>query len=194
MVNPNQLRFSCTRCGNCCSDKHTLVNITYLDILRIIQGLKLELSELLEIIGFYVFEGEQSHLFFKKMVFSPIKTEKGLAYVGILKNTQGECFFYEPVKQQCKIYQLRPTLCRTFPFSYDLETQSGIFYTEKAKSYCPGIEGEAPIIDYKHWLIIGKRTIEEIRKNNIFNEQWNKNANGHGNAHSVENYLKKVME
>ena len=83
MINPNQLRFSCTRCGNCCSDKHTLVNVTYLDILRISKGLKLNIREILEIIGFYVFEGEQPQLIFKKMVLSPIETENGLSFTAL---------------------------------------------------------------------------------------------------------------
>jgi Fe-S-cluster containining protein len=191
MVNPNQLRFSCTRCGNCCKDKDTLVNLTYLDILRIIKGLKLDLSEILEIVGFYVFEGEQAEPIFQKMVFTPIKTEKGLAFVAILKNTQGKCFFYNQDKQKCNIYKIRPQLCHTFPFSYDLDSKQSIFYAEKAKSYCPGIEGKAPIINHKYWLIIGKQTIEEIKKNNIFNEKWNSNINS---VHTVKNYLKEVMK
>jgi Fe-S-cluster containining protein len=191
MVNPNQLRFSCIRCGNCCTDKNTLVNLTYLDILRIVKGLKLELREILEIVGFYVFDEEETNIFFKKLVFTPIRTEKGFAFVGILKNTEGKCVFYDMGKQQCSVYQIRPRLCQTFPFSYDLDKKTSIFYTEKAISYCPGIEGDSPIINGEHWLTIGKQTLDEIRKNNIFNEKWNKNINS---IHIVENYLKEVMK
>lgn len=191
MVYPNQLRFSCTRCGNCCTDRNTIVNLTFLDILRIVESLKLELNEILEIVGFYVFEGKKSKLFFQKMVFTPIKTEKGMVFIGILKDSQGKCFFYDVGKNQCRIYQIRPRLCQTFPFSYDFEKEPNIFYTEKAKSYCPGIEGNTTIIDYKYWLKIGKRTLEEIRENNIFNEKWNNNSNS---IHTAKNYLKEAMK
>ena len=34
------LRFACIRCGKCCSDKNTIVNLTYFDILRITETYK----------------------------------------------------------------------------------------------------------------------------------------------------------
>ena len=50
MKDLKKLRFACTRCGNCCTDKDTLVNLTFLDILRIKDGLKLDLKEVLDIL------------------------------------------------------------------------------------------------------------------------------------------------
>ena len=95
MVNPEELRFICTRCGNCCTDKDTLVNITYLDILRLKKGLKLDLKEIIDVIGFYVFDQKLTEGALEKMVISPIETEKGLAFTGLLKNNLGDCYFYD---------------------------------------------------------------------------------------------------
>ena len=77
---PKEFRFSCVHCGTCCTDKNTLVNVTYSDILRIKKGLNLSLDETLEILGFYIFEKKPSIEELKKMVVPPIETEKGLAF------------------------------------------------------------------------------------------------------------------
>ena len=98
MDNLKELRFSCTRCGNCCTDKNTIVNITYLDIKRLISGLNLNLNEILEVVGFYIFDQKTSNSNFEKMVISPIMTEKGLTFVGLIKNAQGVCLFYDNTK------------------------------------------------------------------------------------------------
>ena len=68
-----ELRFKCLRCGNCCIDKNTLVNITYSDILRIKNGLSLSLEEIIEILGFYIFDNNPTDEDIRKKI-------KGLGY------------------------------------------------------------------------------------------------------------------
>ncbi len=175
------LRFECTRCGNCCTDKDTLVNLTYLDIIRIKKGLKLELKEILNLIGFYIYENKITNDDKEKMVIEPIETEKGLAFIALRKSSLGGCYFYNSTQKKCLIYNLRPMLCRTFPFTFGILNEKSnedknkidLFYTEKGKHYCPGISDEAPLISVQKWKNLGQITLEELEKNYKVIKEWN---------------------
>ena len=202
MLNPKELKFVCTRCGNCCTDKNTLVNVTYLDVSRIIKGLKIDLKESLEIFGFYVYNKALNNTILKKMVISPIETEKGLAFIGLVKNNKGECCFFEKKNKKCLIYSLRPMLCNSFPFSFiqsnneDIITkeQIGLIYTEKAKKYCPGISNDSPLIDVDYWFKVANRTLRELKDNHIFNEDWNNIVKNKRISPSAKNFIKRIMK
>ena len=202
MVNLEELRFVCNRCGKCCTDKDTIVNITYLDILRLKTGLNLDLKEMLEIIGFYVFNKKVTEETLDKMVVSPIESEKGLAFTGLLKNELGECYFYDKKKTKCLIYNIRPMLCRTFPFSFDLSIDLGnkatgnvkLFYTEKAKKYCLGIGSDSPVIKFENWIKIGSETLKELEKNHHFNENWNKSVKNGNILPNVKHYISTIYK
>ena len=202
MVNLEELRFVCTRCGNCCTDKDTIVNITYLDILRLKTGLNLDLKEMLEIIGFYVFNKKVTEGTLEKMVVSPIESEKGLAFTGLLKNKLGECYFYDKKKSKCLIYNIRPMLCRTFPLSFSMSSDIGnkatgdikLLYTEKAKKYCPGIGPDSPIIRFEYWIKIGRETLKELEKNHHFNENWNKSVKNGNALPNVKHYISTIYK
>ncbi|MFW9825535.1 MAG: YkgJ family cysteine cluster protein [Candidatus Thorarchaeota archaeon] len=201
MLNPEELRFNCTRCGNCCTDKDTLVNITYLDILRIKKSLKLDLNETLDILGFYVFEKKPSHDTYKKMVITPIETERGLAFLALLKRSSGECYFYDKKEAKCLIYSIRPMFCRTFPFSFSvsnrltdkMDKNLKIIYTQKAKEYCLGISSDSPIIDFNFWFKIGSQTLQELEKNFVFSENWNKKVRNRQLKPTAKNYIKMIL-
>lgn len=181
MTYMKSLRFTCNRCGKCCTDKNTLVNLTYFDILRIKNGLDLDLNELLDVLGFYTFDKPLTSEDKKRMTLLPIETEKGLAFIGLLKNSLGGCYFYNSKDKRCLIYKLRPMFCQTFPFSFGLlNNENGdtigaidIFYTEKGKQYCPGIGNEAPFIDEDYWIDLGRRILQELKKNHKIIEEWN---------------------
>ena len=168
----DRFKFKCVYCANCCSDKTTIVNVSYLDILRIIKGLNLTFNEILEILGFYIYDKNVPHDFYKKMVIPPIITEKGKAFVGLLKRSTGACIFLD--ENKCKIYNLRPMFCRTFPFTfkalnvkgYDSKIKIRMFYATKAKEYCKGILDDAPYISNKKWISnIGKKVTYELKRN-----------------------------
>ncbi|MFX1503761.1 MAG: YkgJ family cysteine cluster protein [Promethearchaeota archaeon] len=175
------LKFACIRCGNCCTDKNTIVNLTYLDILRIKNGLGLDIDELLDILGFYKFNRPLTVEDKKRMIFAPIETEKGLAFIGLLKNSLGHCYFYNLNEKKCLIYSLRPRFCQTFPFSFgfldkeNIENNNilDIFYTEKGKEYCPGIKKDAPLIKKDFWTDLGQKTLQELKKNHKIIQDWN---------------------
>ena len=202
MKDLKNLRFDCTRCGNCCTDKDTLVNLTYLDILRIKKGLKLDLKEVLDILGFYIFDKTITSEDKKRMVLTPVETEKGPAFVALLKNSLGGCYFYKSKNKKCLIYDLRPMFCRTFPFSFRLmdekeaETNDKIkiFYTEKGKQYCPGIGPEAPLIDNEYWNEMGIKTLEDLKKNHRVIKKWNESVKNGKIIPTVKKFLLTIFE
>ncbi len=197
----NRFKFRCICCADCCSDKKTIVNVTYLDILRITKGLNLSFNEILEILGFYIYEKNVSNDFFKKMVIPPIITEKGNAFVGLLKKSTGACIYLDEEKK-CKIYNLRPMFCRTFPFIFKLlnlrssnsKISIQMFYTTKAKEYCKGISVDAPYISTKKWIKIGKKVLKELQDNNKFLEIWNTNVKKDRVKATAKKFIKTILK
>jgi Fe-S-cluster containining protein len=202
MSENQQLCFECERCGNCCTDQNTIVNVTYDDIRRIRDALDLTLEELNHILAFYVFEEKMDEEDKKKMVVSPVETEKGLAFVGLRKKHDGACYFYDKQNKKCRIYKARPAFCRTFPFSFEVIEESDetlpsdikIKYTEKGKQYCPGIGEGHPKIDRQKWLKRGKKTIEELNKNYHIMEKWNEAVKKGEVEKSAMNFLKTILK
>ncbi len=174
-------RFVCVRCGKCCTDKDTLVNLTYLDILRFKNGLKLDLGEVLNLLGFYIYDTKITDDDKERMVIPPIETEKGLAFVALRKNSLGGCYFYNSKEKKCLIYNLRPMFCRTFPYTFgvldentnQIENNLKIFLTEKGKQYCPGISEESPQINIEEWKNLGQIALKELEKNYKLTKNWN---------------------
>lgn len=203
MVLSKKLKFECIHCGNCCCDPNTLVNVTYLDIIRIKNGLKFTIDELFEVLSFYVYDKKPIQDDLLKMVIPPIQTEKGPAFVALRKLQSGDCVFYNQEKRRCSIYSVRPAFCRTFPFFYfyssnrEINAEKSklkIDYTEKALTYCQGIENSAPQIDYDHWLSLGKATLEALVQNNKFTTQWNIKFKSFKIMSTARRYLQAVFE
>jgi Fe-S-cluster containining protein len=197
----NDLRFECVHCGKCCTDLNTLVNTTYLDILRIKDGLDFTEDEVIEILGFYIFDKKPTAKEITRMVVPPIMTERGLAFVGLKKRPNGNCYFYNNEKKRCSIYRLRPNFCRTFPFTFKLLLQKGdsneedvkVFYTEKGLQYCQGIGKEAPTIDVNNWIKLGRKVIEDITKNNILTKKWNESVKVGRLEPKIRNFISAIF-
>ena len=197
--NDLRLRFECVHCGKCCTDLDTLVNTTYSDILRIKNGLNLDLDEVIEILGFYVFEKKLNIKEISRMVVPPIETERGLAFVGLKKRLNGKCYFYDETKKKCSIYDFRPNFCRTFPFTFKLfidldkenpkKSEVEISYTEKGLKYCQGIGESAPLIDIDNWIQIGKKVIQDLTRNKVLIKEWNKGVKENKISPSVRNFI-----
>ena len=191
MEKSHDFRFDCIRCGNCCTDSNTIVNITYSDILRIKKGLNLTLNELIYVLAFYIFKTELNEKDRKKMVVSPVKTQKGFAFVGLFKKKTGECYFYDAKNKICKIYNLRPTFCRTFPFSFKRinKNEIDIFYSIKGIEYCPGIGGDTPLINIEKYLKLGNNALKDIDLNEDIINKYNTLVNENKVKPSVKNFL-----
>ena len=196
----NQLRFQCIHCGKCCTDLNTLVNTTYIDVLRIKNGLKLTIDEILEILGFYVFDQAPSVNEIDRMVVPPLQTERGMAFIGLKKRSNGHCFFYDEVKERCSVYAFRPGFCRTFPFTFTIlkdkdkkKSEVNVFYTEKGIQYCRGIAKEYPTIDLEHWTKLGLEVIEDLSKNNQLIKTWNSSVKNKQIIPSARNFILTIF-
>ena len=196
----DKLRFECVHCSNCCTDLNTLVNTTYIDVLRIKSGLDLTIDEVIETLGFYVFDQAPSANEIGRMVVPPIQTEQGMAFVGLKKNPTGQCFFYDIVKERCSIYAFRPGFCRTFPFTFTIikdknkgKSEINIFYTEKGIQYCRGIGEEFANIDLKHWIKLGREVIRDLSKNNQLIKNWNSNVKSKKIIPSARNFILTIF-
>lgn len=203
-VIPQQFRqpyhFKCIQCGNCCSDKNTIVNLTYSDILRIHWDMGYNFNKLMEIIGFYIFEKELTEEQIKKMVIPPIITQNGPAFIALRKKENGTCIFLNRNKK-CSIYPARPGICRTFPFHFHANPikspkkrlDINLNLAEKAIEYCEGFNEDYDEIDPEYWLNIGKYTVTDILKENSLINRWNQAVKEGKITNLAENYIKIIL-
>jgi len=106
---------ACNTCqGRCCTGESGYIYVT-----------KSEIEKIAELLGLDVREFVSKYLF-KKMYKYSIKE--------IEYNNSFECIFYDRESNGCKIYEARPTQCRTFPFWDYYKTR-----VEELKLECPGI-------------------------------------------------------
>ena len=200
MSNDKTYHFECIKCGKCCSDKNTIVNLTYTDILRMEYEKKYNLSDFLNFVGFYMFEEDPTAQQLKQMVVPPIQTENGGAFLGLRKQEDGRCIFLNK-HNKCKIYKARPSICRTFPFNFHSTADKNgkkkidiqMRYTAKALEFCPGINENSPEIIAEPWLKDGKQAVKEILLEHVLIKKWNSAVTeGKLNA-SAENYLRIIL-
>jgi hypothetical protein len=113
---PKGIPFRCTKCAFCCGDTKTRV--------RHILLLKKEAERMSEIIS-------------KPIEEFATKIEGHEPYVYEMRKTAGEgkCVFLE--EKTCTIYELRPLICRFYPFQ--LETARGKKYKFFCTKECLGI-------------------------------------------------------
>lgn len=197
MNSEDQVKFECVQCGNCCKDPNTIVNLCYTDILRIKKKLNLDLDELLEIVGFYIFADDLNEDVKKRLVIPPLETERGLSFIGLLKSKTEACIFYDSEKKICKIYSIRPNFCRSFPFTFHSERNSErliISITKKGKEYCLGLTPEAPLINKSQWLELGKIVAKDLQQNLKFINHWNLLVRKKRIKPSAKEFLRKVLE
>ena len=106
---------ACATCqGRCCTGESGYIYVTKSEIENIAKLLNLEVREFV------------AKYLFKKMYKYSIKEIK--------YNNSFECVFYDRESNGCKIYDARPTQCRTFPFWDYYKTRIG-----ELKLECPGI-------------------------------------------------------
>jgi Fe-S-cluster containining protein len=105
------LKFECTQCGNCCTGAPGYVWITIEELYRIAEFLGMRDREFVQR---YVRKIDQR--------------------MSLIELPNGNCIFYD---RGCKIYPVRPSQCRIFPFWKEiLDNQTN---WEKAAKECPGM-------------------------------------------------------
>ena len=106
------LKFECQRCGRCCRGEPGVVWVNMNEIEKIA-----------------AFMGISREAFAKNYLRSFNERYSLVEYGG------GDCIMYD---NGCKIYDVRPCQCRTFPFwGSNLEDRSE---WEKLKKTCPGVD------------------------------------------------------
>jgi len=203
MLEEKEFKFKCLKCGRCCQDKNTIVNLNYIDIYRMIKVLNLNLDELLDIASFYVIKNDVRSNILEKMVISPIITEKGPAFLALRKNENGECIFHNPKNKKCRIYQIRPDFCRTFPFTFvqtykttnqlddnDIE----VLHAKGGLLFCPGIKGKAPEINIDRLKKLGMEVLQDLIINERIIKRWNDAVKNEKITPSARGYLKYLLE
>lgn len=106
------LRFSCTRCGKCCTGEPGFVWVNDSEVDSIAERLQVSKEE---VIGLYT-----------RMVNGRRTLREKL---------NNDCVFYDS-ESGCTIYDIRPRQCRTWPFwESNLATKEDWEWT---KSVCPG--------------------------------------------------------
>lgn len=115
------IRFECTACGKCCtgdSDTHYIA-LSSAEAAKLRRHLAV------------------SEAWFKRRYVEHLTRDSW----GIRMNN-GQCIFLGP-QNQCNIYQLRPTQCRTYPFWPELLDEEKHWRSEK--KFCEGINRGKPV-------------------------------------------------
>jgi Fe-S-cluster containining protein len=126
----NGLRFACTQCGNCCTGGPGYVWLTINDMVKIAQHLKMETDA------------------FTRAYVKRVGTRYSL-----MEQVNYDCVFLtrdpETKKAGCRIYPVRPTQCRTWPFwNQNLRAPEA---WSAASEKCPGMcDADAPLYDIGH--------------------------------------------
>jgi len=196
-----RVRFKCLRCGRCCSDASTVVTVTATDIARIANFLGLTEDELLSVLGFYQLGEETPADQVDKMVTKPIMTERGSAFVGLLKGEGGRCVYLNE-ENECSIYPARPTVCRTFPFTFTAvkRIKGGVDYTikigitSKGREYCPGLNASgAPLIKLVEWKKVGAEALQEMVNHADLAENWNQEVQNNPAGGTARDFVAYVL-
>jgi len=109
---------ACESCeGKCCTGDSGYIYVTKTEAMKIANSLGLELNIFVE-----------KYLFKKGYKHSIKEVQFGESY---------DCIFYDRASNGCKIYDARPTQCRTFPFWDYYKTR-----VNELKLECPGIVTE----------------------------------------------------
>lgn len=86
------LRFSCTRCGKCCTGEPGFVWINDEELAALAEYLHEPLAQV-----------------------KAMYTRRSYAELTLREQSNGDCIFYDR-EQGCTIYPVRPRQCRTWPF------------------------------------------------------------------------------
>lgn len=109
----NGVNFECQRCGNCCTCS-----------------------------GYVFIFQKDIDLILKKTNYTKEDLEKRFLskmddYLVLRDQANGACIFWDDTIKGCKIYQARPTQCRTYPFWNAVMSDEESW--ENNKESCPGV-------------------------------------------------------
>jgi len=121
----NGLKFKCTGCGKCCTGSTGMVWVSEEEIVQMAEACALSV---------------------KQFKIRYIRSRANRLALVEKKNPDGDfdCIFLE--NKKCKVYQARPTQCRTYPWwQENLNTEKS---WKIAAQNCEGINDSAPIVAF----------------------------------------------
>ena len=107
------LRFQCTQCGDCCSGEPGYVWVNEDELTAIAQHMGLETAD------------------FESRYVRQVGSDKSLK-----EYPDGDCILLDPLTRKCRVYEVRPIQCRTWPF-WDSNLAKRKDWKETCK-VCPG--------------------------------------------------------
>jgi Fe-S-cluster containining protein len=113
------LRFECTQCGQCCTNRGDYQHLYVSDP---------EVVRLARFLGLLPAEFRRRFTWVDEYGWTQVFLDE-------------RCVFLDPQTMRCKVYPVRPTQCRTFPFWRDLVREGG--WTDTAQRLCEGV-GRGP--------------------------------------------------
>jgi Fe-S-cluster containining protein len=180
-----ELRFECTKCGDCCRQKDMIVTLTASDILKLAIGLGFTSNELLHALDFYVMEkGKSIPDGFRDI--PRIKTERGMAYVALKKLDDSSCVFLKD--NLCMIHKIRPMVCSSFPFVFSKQNDEVSWSLHAKRDICPGI-GEGNLITKEDLISMSHEPLESLEMYGEIAKIWNDSDM----AHTAEGFLEFLL-
>jgi hypothetical protein len=107
------LKFKCTGCGDCCTGAEGFVWVNKQEIEALAAELGMDVAK------------------FESRYVRQIGVRKSLK-----EYRNGDCVFFDNKTRKCKVYQVRPRQCRTWPF-WDSNLRSQEAWAETCR-VCPG--------------------------------------------------------
>ncbi|MEM7230995.1 MAG: YkgJ family cysteine cluster protein [Planctomycetota bacterium] len=108
------LNFSCTECGKCCTGDPGYVWVSKGEIERLAKTAGLSVSK-----------------------FSSRYVRAVGRRYSLTEHENGDCVFWDPDGRGCKVYEARPTQCRTFPFWPEVLKNRKSW--DETADECPGV-------------------------------------------------------
>jgi len=114
------LRFQCIGCGRCCTGEPGYVYVIKSEIEALARAAGLELAE------------------FEKSFIRRVGVRKSLVEL-----PNGDCVFFDNLTRRCRVYEVRPRQCRTWPF-WESNVCTPDAWEETCR-VCPGA-GRGPLV------------------------------------------------
>jgi Fe-S-cluster containining protein len=131
--------------------------------------LGLAASELLRALDFYVLQ-ENEEVPDGLSRIPAVNTEHGPAYIALRKMENGECVFLSG--NLCMVHEIRPGVCRSFPFVFQETRGSSTWGLSAMKEICPGL-GDGPEVTTKELEATSLLVLRELKDYREFAEEWN---------------------
>jgi Fe-S-cluster containining protein len=156
---PDAVTFRCTDCGNCCTE--TVVPVTTVDVLRVARATGLRPDKIVSFYapGSFVDGG-------RGLPFAAL--DVGPRVMGLAQTGDRRCKFHR--SDRCTVYDVRPVVCRTFPFSIDEEAGLRMNEGVDCRYERDGVVDVAQVV--RACRREGRQDVAWRRVIDAWNEQW----------------------